>query len=111
MDSKEFKAIQEMIAEGFAYNGLVPVFTFKQLKTRFAEVTKGKDIRDYIKFNEDNWKNRKGYHAGNKFMNRLRVNYIKKETKWCVGRDEKTPCPRELSDLQNEIPWRLQVCV
>ena len=88
------------------------MYKLKELRTLFALATKGKVLEDYVTWaNMDKpeyWELRPHRDVGQICMNELRLNYIKKESKCCMGRDDDhgIKCRR---DIQNETPFRLSV--
>lgn len=93
------------------YGGPVPIYTLEEVKVKFALITEGKVLEDYVTWADEDkpgyWEKRYGKGVGTICMNDLRINYIKKESKCCAGnKNHKDDCHR---DIQNVTPFRLSV--
>ena len=120
LDSKEFIKLKEEFEKyGVGYSGKMPLLTSDEMRCLFAECTNGKDLRDYATFigkNNDFWNKRMPEHTGLKvkvpgfkLRNEILVNYVKKESRMCMGNERNggtCPCAR---DIINTVPRRLSV--
>lgn len=112
--STEFRAICKMITDNnLLWTGRKPRRTYRQVRTLFSEATDGLDINDYWTCIGPQWDNPVNRTFASRNINSMRVIYIKKGQKCCVGnaRHDKLmphrgPCRR---DIQNKEPWKMTV--